>query len=72
LRYFLVDGSIPAIEKTPGEMISLAMDGLWKPVNASSILGDEGSPEVTFEMIAALTARLGASLPEGVSNTDDP
>jgi len=72
LRFFLVDGYIPAIETSPGEMISLSRAGNWRSIKAEEVLGDERSPEVTFETIAAVTARFGGSMPEGVSNTDGP
>lgn len=65
-RYFLVDGSIPTIETEPGAMVSLADDGSWKPISSAAILSDTRSPEVTREMVASLTTRLGWSMPEGL------
>ena len=67
VRYFLVDGSIPAIETEPGVMMSLDDDdGSWNPISSAEILSDTRSPEVTREMVASLTTRLGWSMPEGL------
>ena len=68
MRFFLVDGFIPAIETSPGKMISLSVSGDWKLIKADEVLGDERSPEVSFETIAAVTDRLGVSMPENAKN----
>jgi hypothetical protein len=66
VRYFLVDGSIPAIETEPGAMVLLATDGSWKPISSAEILSDTRSPEVTREMVESRTVRRGWSMPEGL------
>ena len=67
MRFFLIEGSTPAIETSSGVMVSLDDDdGSWGPIKASEILIDERSPEVTRAVVASLTARLDASMPDGV------
>jgi hypothetical protein len=65
-RFFLVDGSIPALAPEPGSMFLLRTDGTWGSIVPSEVLGDEGSPEVSEETFVLVVARLGASMP-GVS-----
>jgi len=72
LRFFLVDGYLPAIETSPEVMVLLSRSGDWRPIKAEEVLGDERSPEVSFEKTAELIARLGASMPKGVSKPDGP
>ena len=66
MRFFLMEGSTPAIETSPGVMLTLGDDGSWGPVKASEVLNDERSPEVSRDVVASLSARLGASMPDGI------
>ena len=63
MRYFLVDDFIPTIEISSGNMVSLSDTGSWSRIDASEVIGDEGSPEVTYEVIVSVVNRLGASMP---------
>ncbi|WP_217377026.1 hypothetical protein [Aliiroseovarius sp. xm-a-151] len=63
VRFFLVDGSIPALESEPGVMLLMRTDGTWASIVPREVLGDEGSPEVSKEAFITAVLRLGGSIP---------
>ena len=68
MRFFLVDGFIPAIELADRSMLLLrspASSG-WGEIVASEVLDDMGSPEVSKEVVTEVTEKLGGSMPDGV------
>ena len=68
MRFFLVDGFIPAIELADRSMLLLrspASSG-WGEIAASEVLDDMGSPEVSKEVVTEVTEKLGGSMPDGV------
>jgi hypothetical protein len=67
MRFFLVDGSIPAFEPERGRMMLLLNDGQWASIAASEVLADERSPEIDEASFHDLIKHEGASLPEGLT-----
>jgi len=62
VRFFLVDRSIPALEPEPGSMLLLGSDRTWSDISPSDVLANEGSPEVSEEIVVSVVARLGGSM----------
>ena len=59
MRYFLVDRLYPAVEVSPGVMMSLTDDGSWAPISSDEVLADERSPEVSEDRFAAEVDAMG-------------
>lgn len=66
MRFFLIDGSIPAVELSAERMLSLGRDGSWFEVSPREVWRDDRSPEVSRDVFERMVAATGDELPEGV------
>ena len=64
MRFFLVDGKIPAYEPEPGNKLSLS------PITLEfGEIWDPRSPEISFDEFKELVLKMGASLPEELNKS---
>ena len=63
IRFFLVDGSIPALISHSVGMISFRSDGTWGSIKPNEVLLDYRSAEIDKENFLKLVAHLGCKFP---------
>lgn len=63
IRFFLVDGSIPALMSNSLGMISSGSDGTWGSIAPNEVLLDYRSPEINEETFLRLVVHLGCKVP---------
>ena len=70
MRFFLVDGRIPAYEPEPGKMLSFSPSTMdFGEISPEEVLGDPRSPEISADEFKELILEAGASLPEELNKS---
>ena len=70
MRFFLVDGMLPAYEPEPGKMFLLSPSTLeYAPISPAEVFKDPRSPEISADEFKELVLQTGASLPEELNKS---
>ena len=64
MRFFLVDGRIPAYEPEPGKMLSFSPTTLdFGEIASGEVLGDPRSPEISADDFKSFILDAGGAMP---------